>query len=169
MIARRIMLAAVLACVFAAGFAGCATDPPLTQTQMDALQVRLVEASPDRAFAAASSAILDAGYTVKVSDGEWGILTAEKRQDPAVAANVAVMILSTLARNPTDMPPTYHAIAIQILPVSSGRSNVRIRPFLNGSPCACTAHDKEGRELVEQIWELMQRQLLMKEPSRASS
>src|ERR1051326_3753313 len=108
----RIMFAVGLACVVGAGLGGCATDPPLTQTQMDALQVRVVEAAPDRAFAAASSAILDAGYQVKVSDGEWGILTAEKRQDPAAAANVAVMILSTLARNPTDLPPTYHAIAI---------------------------------------------------------
>lgn len=145
--------------------AGCAADPPLSQTQMDALQVRLVEAPPDRAFAAASSAIIDAGYDIHVSDGEWGILTAEKRQDPALAANIAVVILSSLARAPTDLPPTYHAVAIQVLPVPQNRANVRIRPFINGQPCACTLADKEGREVVEQLWTLMQRQVLMKEPS----
>jgi len=146
--------------------AGCVADPPLTQSQMDALQVRLVEAPPERAFAAASSAVIDAGYTVNVSDGEWGILSAEKRQDPAIAANIAIMILSTLARSPTDLPPTFHAVAIQVLPASQNRTNIRIRPFINGQPCACNQADKEGREVVEQLWTLMQRQVLMKEPSR---
>jgi hypothetical protein len=160
------MRAAVLLTLLALlTLAGCIADPPMTQSQMDALQVRLVEAPPERAFAAASSAIIDAGYDIHVSDGEWGILTAEKRQDPALAANIAVMILSTLARNPTDLPPTFHAVSIQVLPVSQNRANVRIRPFINGQPCACTKADSEGREVVEQLWMLMQRQVLMKEPS----
>jgi hypothetical protein len=165
-IARLLLL--IVSSLFLA-LPGCVAQTPMTQTQMDALQVRLVEAPPERAFAAASSALFDAGYQVTVSDSSWGILTAEKREDPAVAANVAVIILTTLARNPTDIPPTYHAVSIQVLPASQNRANVRIRPFLNGYSCPCTAQDKEGREVVEQLWTLMQRQVLMKEPSRGTN
>ncbi len=147
---------------------GCAAPPPMTQSQMDAAQVRQVEAAPDRAFNAASGALIDAGYQVHVSDGEAGLLTGEKREDPAVAANVAVMVVTALLTNaPMDIPPAYHAVSIQVLPGSEGRSSVRIRPFLNGLACPCDQEDAAGRATVGQIWELMQRQLLMKEPAGA--
>jgi hypothetical protein len=137
---------------------------------MDALQVRLVEAPPDRAFAAASSALLDAGYQIHVSDADAGVMTGEKREDPAVAANVTVIILTAILSEghaAQDLPPTYHAVSVQVLPVSALHTNVRIRPFLNGLACPCTERDAAGRAVVEQLWTLMQRQVLMKEPPRA--
>jgi hypothetical protein len=148
---------------------GCASAP-MTQSQLDAMQVRQVEAAPDRAFAAASSALLDAGYIVHVSDGDAGLLTGEKRVDPAKAANVAVIILAVLATNHYhDIPPTYHAVSVQVMPLGAERSSVRIRPFLNGRACPCNEADSGGRETVSQLWVLMQRQVLMKEPAHAET
>jgi hypothetical protein len=145
---------------------GCQAEGLLTQTQMDALQVRLVEAPPDRAFAAASSALMDAGYRLKLSDSNVGIMTGEMRQDPSYGADVAAVLLASLGGTPMMLQPKLHAVAIQVLPASNGRSQVRIRPFLNGWARACTEKDSEGRAVIEQLWTLMQRQLLMKEPSR---
>lgn len=149
--------------------AGCA-ERRLTATQMDALQVRLVEASPERTYVAATSALLDAGYVIRVSDGEAGLLTGEKRVDTPVATNVAVIVLSTvltLGHGATDVPPSYHAVSIQVLPGTSGRSSVRVRPFLNGQPAGCDTPDAEGRKTIDELWNLMQRQVLMKEPAHA--
>lgn len=146
--------------------AGCSADRPMTPTQMDALQVREVEAPADRAFAAASGALVDAGYRLVLSDGDTGILTAEYREDPAVAANVAVITLTTAACllsgghvAPTDLPPTYHAVCLQVMPVAPARSAVRIR-------CYQDAAAKHNAKRVEELWALMQRQVLMKEPAR---
>ncbi len=143
------------------GVGGCAAKPPLSPTQMEALQTREVEAGADRAFAAATNAVLDAGYRLRMSDADAGILAAELRQDPAVAANVGVIVataLVTLGHAVADLPPTYHELCVQVMPEGSGRSKVRIRSYLNAS----AAHEPE---VVEQIWTLMQRQVLMKEPS----
>jgi hypothetical protein len=147
---------------------GCgAGRPPLTQTQLDAIQVRVVEASPDRAFGAATSALLDGGYQVFVSDGDSGFLTGEKRKDPAVGLNILEIVVTTLARAPQDLPPDFYAVSIQVLPETGGRAKVRIRPFDNGIASDCTDPDGDGRKVVEELWALMQRQVLMKEPSRA--
>jgi hypothetical protein len=157
---RRALFA--LAMLLPAALAACAASPrpiDLSPTQMEALQVRQIEVPTDRAFSAASGALVDAGYHILVSDADAGVLTAELRQDPAVAANVATVIgvaVLTLGHMYYDLPPTYHALCLQVLPDGSARSRVRIRSFVN----AQGDHDP-GK--VEQIWTLMQRQVLMRE------
>ncbi|MFO0860940.1 MAG: hypothetical protein U0570_10315 [Phycisphaerales bacterium] len=149
--------------------AGCEATPPMTVTQLDALQVREVEAPADRAFAAASGALFDAGYQVHVSDADAGLLTGERREDPAVATNAAVVILSailTRGAGTTDKPPDYYAVCIQVMPMTADRSSVRIRPFFNGRVQA--ASSAPAQETVKELWTLMQRQVLMKEPSPAA-
>ncbi len=148
---------------------GCgAGKPPLTPTQLDAIQVRVVEASPDRAFGAATSALLDGGYQVFVSDGDSGFLTGEKRKDPAVGLNILEIVVTTLARAPQDLPPDFYAVSIQVLPETGGRAKVRIRPFDNGIASDCSDPEGDGRKVVEELWALMQRQVLMKEPSHGA-
>jgi hypothetical protein len=158
-----------LRCLLAASFlfvgllGGCAASPRTTElspTQMEALQVRQVDAPAERAFSAASGALVDAGYHILVSDADAGILSAELRHDPAVAANVATIIgvaVLSLGHVYYDLPPTYHALCLQVLPdFSPARSRVRIRSFVNAQ-----GHHDPGK--VEQIWTLMQRQVLMRE------
>jgi hypothetical protein len=163
----QLQRALLLAMLFAgAMLTGCAASPKpvnLTATQMDALQVRQVDAATDRAFSAASSALIDAGYQILVSDADAGVLTAEFRQDPAVASNVATIVgtlVLTLGHAYYDLPPTYHALCLQVLPDGAARSRVRIRSFVN-------AQGDYDPGKVEQIWTLMQRQVLMKELPRS--
>lgn len=157
----RLSLGLLLAAL-PAWLAACAASPrpdPLSATQMDALQVRQVESPVDRTFAAATGALVDAGYSVLVSDADAGVLTAELRQDPAVAANVATIVsvaVLSLGHVYYDLPPTYHALCLQVLPDGPNRSRVRIRSYLN-------AQGHYEPEKVEQIWTLMQRQVLMRE------
>ncbi len=137
----------------------------MTITQNDALQVREVDVGQDRAFSQATNAMIDAGYQVEVSDSAAGLLTGEKRQDPAVATNVAIILLSAIASRGMfvqDQPPDYHAVCLQITPTGPGRSSVRFRPFVNGQ--ALSAADPAAQKTVEELWTLMQRQGLMKEP-----
>lgn len=163
-----------LLCLLLAGapsvISACAASPRpdgLSPTQLDALQVRRVEASVDRTFAAATGALIDAGYAVLISDAEAGVLTAELRQDPAVAADIATVVgvaVLSLGYVYYDLPPTYHELCLQVLPDGPGRSRVRIRSFLN-------AQNHHNPEKVEQIWTLMQRQVLMRDlptPPRAA-
>lgn len=145
----------------------CETTQPMTASQMDALQVREIEAPADRAFAAASSALFDAGYQIHVSDADAGLLTAERREDPPVAVNATLVILTailTRGAGSTDKPPDYYAICLEVLPRDASRSDVRIRPFFNGQ--VQTADNPTARKTVQEVWTLMQRQVLMKEPSQ---
>lgn len=147
--------------------AGCETGPPMTQTQIDALQVREVEVGADRAFAAASSALLDSGYLIHVSDADAGLLTGERREDPSTATTATVVILSailTRGMGARDKAPDYHTVCIEVLPDSADRSSIRIRPFFNGR--ALKPENPEGQKTVQELWVLMQRQVLMKEPPK---
>jgi hypothetical protein len=153
--------AARFACLAAAvSAAGCAQQQlPSTKTQLDALEVRDVEASPDRAFDAATQAIIDASYQIAVTDGEGGLITARRRVDPSIAEHVAVITLSTvlsLGRMPMDAHPTYYALCVQVLPRAGGLSSVRIR---NYGPAGAAP----DQETIRQIWTLMQRHVLIKE------
>ncbi|MBX3381059.1 MAG: hypothetical protein KF805_13275 [Phycisphaeraceae bacterium] len=150
-----------------AALGGCETTQPMTATQLDALQVREVEVPADRAFAAASSALFDAGYQIHVSDADAGLLTAERREDPSVAANATLLILTailTRGGGAQDKPPDFYAICIEVLPDGPDRSAVRIRPFLNGQ--VQSAQNPAARKTVGELWTLMQRQVLMKEPTK---
>lgn len=159
--------AALLFSLIVIALCGCETTQPMTATQMDALQVREVEVPADRAFAAASSALFDAGYQIHVSDAEAGLLTAERREDPSVAVNATLVVLTailTRGAGAQDKPPDYYAICIEVLPRGETHSDVRIRPFLNGE--VQSADNPNARKTVQEIWTLMQRQVLMKEPAK---
>ena len=141
--------------------AACA-GPQYSKAQLDALEIRDTDAPPDRAFAAASNAVLDASYQVLLTDADAGLLTAMRRVDPSVAEHAAVITLSTLltlGRGPVDAEPNYYALGIQVPPRPGGQSSVRIRTF---GPRGATPN----RDTIQQIWTLMERQVLMKEPSR---
>lgn len=155
-----------LACVGSFVLAGCAAQPPLTQTQIDALQVREVEVVPDAAFNALSNALLDSGYQVMVSDPDLRILTAQKRIDPAPAADAAVItgtvLLSIFSGRDMvrDLPPEFHAVSAVVGAGAPGRASVRFQTFVDGHPTTDQAR-------VEELWVLVQRQVLMKEPASA--
>jgi hypothetical protein len=154
-------LAPIAALLMALVLGACAT-PLYSKTQLDALEVRDVEAPPDRAFAAASNAVIDASYQVLVSDGDAGLLTAIRREDPSVAEHVAVFTLTTLlslGHAPADAQPRFFAVCVQVLPRSGDRSSVRIRTY---GPEGAAPDPKT----IQQIWTLMQRQVLMKEAAR---
>jgi len=158
---------ALIGLLLVAALCGCEATPPMTATQMDALQVREVEVPADRAFAAASSALFDAGYQIHVSDADAGLLTAERREDPAVAVNATLVILTAILSKgggAQDKPPDYYTICIEVLPRTADHSDIRIRPFFNGQ--VQSADNAAARKTVQEIWTLMQRQVLMKEPSK---
>lgn len=140
---------------------GCATPSNgLSKTQVDAIQVRDIEASTDRAFAAATNAVLDAGFTVEVTDGEGGLLSAVRREDPSAAEHAAIIAVSTvltLGQAPTMAKSRLYGVGIQVLPRQGGLSSVRIRPFGHSSLV-------EEQKEIQQLWTLMQRQVLIKEP-----
>lgn len=147
--------------VWALVLGGCATTSTgLSKTQADAIQVRDIEASTDRAFSAATNAVLDAGFTVEVTDGEGGLLTAVRREDPSVAEHAAILTISTilsLGQAPMMAKSRLYGIGVQVLPRQGGLASVRIRPF---------GHDNlvEEQKEIQQLWTLMQRQVLIKEP-----
>lgn len=76
MLARVALFAAAL--VLAAALAGCETAPPLTPTQLEALETRKVEGQRDDVLRAASAVILDQGYYYTASDHAAGTVTAAK-------------------------------------------------------------------------------------------
>lgn len=142
--------AAVLAL---ASLAACAA-PPQSITEMDAAELRTVEAPADATYSAASHALADAGYILCVSDADAGLLTGQKRIDPAPAPNAAVIILTTILTNqPHDLPPEFHALCIQVRPDGPARSSVRLRAFRDGGAIP-------DPEVVQQLWTLIAREAL---------
>ncbi len=148
-----LLLAPVLA------WSGCATQSPMvgmSPTRQDTLQVRDIDAPPRRAFDAASGAIVNAGYTVLVTDGEAGLLSAFRREDPSVAKHAAVITLSTLltlGHAPMMATPTFYGVCVQVLPRPGGLSSVRICLYGHG-------HLKSEEAIIDDLWIQMQRDIL---------
>ncbi len=151
----RVPILAALACIHA----GCATSSPsakLSRPQKDVLQVRDVDAPPQRAFAAATSALVNAGYTIGVTDGEGGILTGIRREDPSVAEHVAVIALSTLitlGHGATTAQPHYYAVCVQVMPRPDNLASVRICLYGHGNL-------KTEEAIIDDLWIQMQRDVL---------
>jgi hypothetical protein len=137
----------------------CATHSPMvamSPVRQDALQVRDIDAPPSKTFSAATNALVNAGYTIQVTDGEGGLLTAWRREDPSIAKHAAVLTLTTLltlGHAPTTAPPSYYATCVQILPRPNGLSQVRI--CLYGH-----ANLKQEEALIDDLWISIQRDLL---------
>jgi len=139
-----------LLAVFSGFISGCtSTVSPnrFTQAQLTAIETRIVDASMDETYSAASSALFDAGYTISMSDRAGGLLTGTQGKD-----NTAARIwISPLIRD------TSFVISIQIKSSGPQASDVRIKTSINGQPTV----DKKA---IDQIWVLMQRQVLMRTP-----
>ncbi len=129
---------------------GCGTTSNLqkySQAQLNAIETRTVEASMQETFQAASNALFDAGYTIAMSDRQGGIITGQRGKDNTAAR----MWISPLI---TD---TRFVISIQVREQSDQQSDVRVKSSINGEPYV-------DEKAINQIWTLMQRQVLMKEP-----
>ncbi len=144
-----------LAAVFGAG---CAGSPPLSGTQIEALQAREVDAAPDRAFNAVTNAMFDAGYSARVSDSDAGILTGYKLVEHSDGRKILIAILS---RGQATVPPDVHHLCALVSDAGRARSTVRVQTYLNGVATI-------NPEFVEEFWVLVQRQVMMKEPVRPS-
>jgi hypothetical protein len=141
---------------FALLIAGCEAAPR-TRVELDATQEREVEAAPDRAYSAASGAVMDAGYTMDVSDADGGLLSGHKLFEHSIALKVAVAIMT---RGSGTVPPDLLTVCIQVRDIGNGRSAVRAQTYLNGSA-------ELDHKAIDDLWVLMQRQVLMKELPRA--
>lgn len=144
----RIVRPALLIAV--ALLAGCSTGSNMsqyTQAQLNALTTRTVEADLDETFRAASNALFDAGYTIAMSDRQGGLITGQKAKDQSARR----FWVDPNARD------TVFVMSIQMREQSSEQTDVRVQTSKNGEPYV----DDVG---IRQLWVLMQRQVLMKEP-----
>lgn len=132
--------------VFVVAF-GCQTTPKYTQAQLNAIETREVDASFDETFNAAASALFDAGYTISMSDRQSGLISGQAGKDKS-AERIWI--------SPYIADSTFIA-SMQIRPISQNLCSVRIKMSANGEP-------RVDKKAIDNIWNLMQRQVLMKEP-----
>lgn len=134
--------------------AACAASGPLSQTQIEALEAREVEAAPDRAFSAVTNAMLDSGYSTRVSDSDAGILTGYKLIEHSDGRKILVAILT---RGQGQVPPDVYHLCAVVSGSGPRRSSVRVQTYINGVATI-------DPQFVEEFWVLVQRQIMMKEP-----
>jgi hypothetical protein len=134
----------VVACIVGAG---CGGGQKLTQAQLNAIETREVDATLEATFAAATGALFDAGYTVAMSDRQAGLLTGQKGKDRT---------MDRIMWSPSIADDRF-TISISMRSIDASRTAVRIKTSVNGEP-------KVNKKAIDQIWTLMQRQVLMKEP-----
>ncbi|MHC4548166.1 MAG: hypothetical protein ACYTEZ_05250 [Planctomycetota bacterium] len=120
-----------------------------TQAQLNAIETREVEAAIEETFNAAAEALFDAGYVISVSDRDAGILTGFRSVD-----RTAERIW--LSRHIRDRQ---YLLSLNVREVGPERCTVRIQLAINGEA-------RVDKPTIDQIWVLMQRQVLMKEPPR---
>src|SRR5262245_6341780 len=125
---------------------GCTATPKLTQAQLNAIESRVVEADYDATFDAASGALFDAGYIIAMSDRPGGLLTGTQVVEPEGWDQ---------CWNGPD--PRFQAISVQVRHKEASRSTVRIKTQVNG-------RTRVDQAAIDQIWVLMQRQVLMSVP-----
>jgi hypothetical protein len=136
----------LLACGLLLSTVGCASTQ-LTQAQLNAIETRDVDASMSETFSAASNALFDAGYTIAMSDRQGGLLTGKKSQDKTSER----IWVSPYIKD------TEFTISMQVREIGPKRCAVRVKTAINGE-------QQVDQKAVDQIWTLMQRQVLMKEP-----
>lgn len=126
---------------------GCVSSQKYTQAQLNAIETREVDASLEETFSAAASALFDAGYTIAMSDRLAGLITGKKSRSQAAAR----LLISYAIED------THFSVSIQVREVSPERCTTRIKTAVNGEP-------RVKKEAIDEIWVLMQRQVLMKAP-----
>ena len=125
---------------------GCDSSNQLSQAQLNAIETREVDAGISETYNAASGALFDAGYTIAMSDRQGGLLTGTR-----------VIDMSKDRFWNSNIQDTRLAISMQIREISPKFCAVRIKTQVNGVP-------KVDKKAIDQLWTLMQRQVLMKEP-----
>lgn len=118
-----------------------------SQAELNAIETRIIESGFNEAFTAASSALFDAGYTIAMSDREAGLITGERGKD-----NTASRILIS-----PFIQDTRFVVSIQVAELDERETNARIKTSVNGEPVV-------DRDAINEIWLLMQRQVMMREP-----
>ena len=131
---------------------GCASSPTYTQAQLNAIESREVDADVAATFNAASGALFDAGYTIAMSDRQAGLITGTK----ADSKKSERLWLSP------GIEDDKFALSVQVQEAGQHRSSVRVKTSINGEP-------RVDKKAIDQIWVLMQRQVLMKEPVPAAA
>jgi hypothetical protein len=118
-----------------------------SQAQLNAMETREVDAGMDETFSAAAGALFDAGYTISMSDRQGGLLTGTRALD------------RSSARMWVDphIQDTKFAVTVQIRETSPKICTVRIKTSVNGQA-------RLDRNAITEMWTLMQRQVMMKEP-----
>lgn len=127
--------------------AGCTASPALTQAQLNAIETRVVEAGFDATFNAASGALFDAGYLIFMSDRTGGLLTGVQVVDDSDWSGF-------WARSGDE---EHLAISVQVRPETAATSLVRIKTQIDG-------RTKVDQKAIDEIWVLMQQQVLMSAP-----
>jgi len=127
---------------------GCQSPTPkLSQAQMNALETREVEASFDDTYRAASNAMFDAGYTIAMSDKSAGLLTGSRAKDRSSDR----MWVDQSIRD------TLFLLSMQITSLGPKNCTVRVKTSVNGEA-------RVNPQAINELWVLMQRQVMMKEP-----
>lgn len=127
--------------------AGCAAAPVYTQAQLNAIETRVVEAGAAETFDAASGALFDAGYIIAMSDRTGGLLTGTQ----VIEASGWDQFWGTA-------PYAKHlAMSVQVRAENDRQSLIRIKTQVNG-------RTKVDQAAINEIWVLMQRQVLMTAP-----
>ncbi len=143
---RKVLIWAILS--HAVVMAGCVLFlPPMGQAQLNAIETREVDAGFDETFIAASGALFDAGYIISMSDREGGLLTGTRSIDRSRQRRLL----------DPKIEDTHFAVSVMIREAGSDRCSVRIKTSVNGV-------QKVNKRAIDQIWVLMQRQVLMKAP-----
>ena len=126
---------------------GC-MGPQLSQAQLNAIETREIDAGMDATFTAASGALFDAGYTVSMSDRQAGLLTGSKAKD------------RTADRLwwGEGVHDTQYTLSIQMRPDGKNHTTVRIKTSVNGESVV-------NKQAIDQVWLLIQRQVLMTAPT----
>ncbi|MHC4932508.1 MAG: hypothetical protein ACYTGV_10010 [Planctomycetota bacterium] len=143
------MRVSALAALFWLG--ACASpgiDPEdLTQAQLNAIETRMVEANMEETFTAASHALFDAGYVIAMSDREGGLLTGTRSLDRSTERFFFG----------SSFKDRHYAVSMQVRKTGWKSCEVRIHTTINGEA-------RVDKDSIDQIWVLMQRQVLMKGP-----
>ncbi len=136
--------ALVLACLLGlTAAAGCSTSGPiLSPAEVNALEMREVDAGVAETFATASGALLRAGYDISLSDERGGLIVG-RRSAEALAGEPGADADS--------------AVSISIRRSGSNRSAVRIKTWIGDSR-------ELDRGAIDEIWTLMQRRVLLNAP-----
>lgn len=126
---------------------GCQESNQLSQAQLNAIETREVDANMSETYNAVSGALFDAGYTIAMSDRQGGLLTGTKAVDKSTDR-------FWISHSIEDIK---FVVSIQIREISPKVCTVRIKTSRNGVP-------KVDKKAIDELWVLMQRQVLMKEP-----